>query len=570
MRWLDKRETDLRWFRIQEAQGTDQNEYALCYYRGKDEKEAKGWIYLKDVTEIFDEIRDKDRSKGKKDVLRFTVVSPGRTIVLDTNHQDDTFRWVQALVDHCPSAQTSKILLPIARKQLLSAAADRKASDMPPRSAADNKRSASLFSRNGDDDGPFAVAQTLDTATERHGREDLEADDDDVDEAHEADRRGGPRQQRQEEEEGVWFESLGDSRQSRGAPPSSSAGPSNPSMATIGKSESFSRDQRDRERDRERDDHRKSRSGPVSGATTARLHRFITGAGAASAHNSDSDNPHHAEADTQRPARRAADSKDGEGRPNPNRRPHQEEGDGAEGLEQISLEEARRVNSSRHRAKELRQMQAKAAEQEEEPQAAPSSQPRKLPPPTSSSIYSPAAPRRARDEPLEDSDPEDGPSGGPRPSRQSVEGLLAQHKPGRGALASQDDQEELDLKAELRRYTQSVQGQEGGGTASAASRPPRAPGAPVGVKAPYQPLSQLATGSGTAARSGTPPRQAADPGAKTDANFVNEDWDDDDGQPAGSGPGRRAEEKPAHHSNTSRSSAGMKVDANWLQEDFDD
>jgi len=38
---------------------------------------------------------------------------------------------------------------------------------------------------------------------------------------------------------------------------------------------------------------------------------------------------------------------------------------------------------------------------------------------------------------------------GPRPSRQSVEGLLAETKPGRGALASsQDDAQELDIKVD--------------------------------------------------------------------------------------------------------------------------
>ena len=118
-----------------------------------------------------------------------------------------------------------------------------------------------------------------------------------------------------------------------------------------------------------------------------------------------------------------------------------------------------------------------------------------------------------------------------------------------------------------------MQGQESSSSAtSSTSRPPRAPGAPVGVKAPYQPLAQL---SASAARSGTPPRRAADPGAKTDANFVYEDWDDEDSNNVSNsnnkslGPGRKAEEKPGFN-NTSLNSAGMKVDANWLQEDFDD
>lgn len=147
------------------------------------------------------------------------------------------------------------------------------------------------------------------------------------------------------------------------------------------------------------------------------------------------------------------------------------------------------------------------------------------------------------------------------------------------------------IQAELRKYSQSVAGQaaaagtgdsqEAAGSAAVGrSRPPRAPGpAPVGSRAPYQSIAQLTAASSSAGvnRSSTPPRRAADPGAKTDTNFVSEDWDADDSpspsrsgvsRTGGKGPpaSQRAEEKPV----AAKNKAGVKEDSNWLNEDFDD
>jgi hypothetical protein len=134
-------------------------------------------------------------------------------------------------------------------------------------------------------------------------------------------------------------------------------------------------------------------------------------------------------------------------------------------------------------------------------------------------------------------------------------------------------------QAEVRKYSNSVAQSQGlsdrssvgqGGNqeiiSGGRSRPPRAPApAPVGSRAPYSSITQLTSGAASITRNGTPPRRAADPGAKTDANFVNEDWDAD--SPAGRGMWK-ADNKPT--SAAPRDKAGVKEDANWLDEDFDD
>lgn len=141
----------------------------------------------------------------------------------------------------------------------------------------------------------------------------------------------------------------------------------------------------------------------------------------------------------------------------------------------------------------------------------------------------------------------------------------------------------VSLQAELRKYSQSVAQSQGpndrstvgvGGSqeiSGGRSRPPRAPGpAPVGSRAPYSNITQLSNAAAAAnTRNGTPPRRAADPGARTDANFVNDDWDADSPAVGASGRGMwKAEDKST--SSAPKEKAGVKEDANWLHEDFDD
>jgi hypothetical protein len=38
-----------RWFRIQAAQGEDDTELTLCYFKNDFSKELRGWVFLRDV-----------------------------------------------------------------------------------------------------------------------------------------------------------------------------------------------------------------------------------------------------------------------------------------------------------------------------------------------------------------------------------------------------------------------------------------------------------------------------------------------------------------------------------------
>lgn len=97
---------DERWFRIQEVQGISTSELALCYFKTKEENEARGWIYLKDVTEIFDQT---DRGPDRKSKNMFTIVSPARSLTMEASSASDLVVWLQTLRDNCPTADVSNI-----------------------------------------------------------------------------------------------------------------------------------------------------------------------------------------------------------------------------------------------------------------------------------------------------------------------------------------------------------------------------------------------------------------------------------------------------------------------------
>jgi len=65
---------------------------ALCYYHSPKDKEAKGWVYMKDITDIFD------------DKKNFTVVSASRTMTLEAQSTAEHVLWLQALTHYCPNA----------------------------------------------------------------------------------------------------------------------------------------------------------------------------------------------------------------------------------------------------------------------------------------------------------------------------------------------------------------------------------------------------------------------------------------------------------------------------------
>ena len=69
----------------------------MCYFSSPKDEDAKGWIYLRDVTEIFDD----DKS--------FSVISPSRSMTLVPPSRNDHRLWVESLVELCPNARIDGI-----------------------------------------------------------------------------------------------------------------------------------------------------------------------------------------------------------------------------------------------------------------------------------------------------------------------------------------------------------------------------------------------------------------------------------------------------------------------------
>ncbi|RYG95593.1 hypothetical protein EON65_55730, partial [archaeon] len=102
--WLLKKKSNslfggenYRWFRIQEVKGVDQSELALCYYASQREKEAKGWVFIKDITKVIDNIKT------------FSVVTQARVLVLEAKTSGEHMLWLQELCTLCPHADTSTV-----------------------------------------------------------------------------------------------------------------------------------------------------------------------------------------------------------------------------------------------------------------------------------------------------------------------------------------------------------------------------------------------------------------------------------------------------------------------------
>jgi len=55
---------------MKSTKGSDEEELALCYFKSNKEKDPKGWIFLKDITEILE---------GNES---FTIVSNSRYLIL--------------------------------------------------------------------------------------------------------------------------------------------------------------------------------------------------------------------------------------------------------------------------------------------------------------------------------------------------------------------------------------------------------------------------------------------------------------------------------------------------------
>lgn len=83
--------------RVNSKQGTDYTELALCYYKSQRDKEPRGWIFVKDVTELVESENN------------LTVVSPARTMTVEAPSSAEMVAWVRALVECCPHANLDKV-----------------------------------------------------------------------------------------------------------------------------------------------------------------------------------------------------------------------------------------------------------------------------------------------------------------------------------------------------------------------------------------------------------------------------------------------------------------------------
>ena len=78
-------------------QGTDLRELALCYFDSPKDKEPKGWVFVKDIQEIYDTHNS------------FTIVSPARTLKMETETPHDQSSWLKALLECCSNANISRV-----------------------------------------------------------------------------------------------------------------------------------------------------------------------------------------------------------------------------------------------------------------------------------------------------------------------------------------------------------------------------------------------------------------------------------------------------------------------------
>lgn len=87
-----------RWFQVKELKNENRIEITLCYFKSQHEEEAKGWIYLKDVTELTDD--------GKT----ITIVSAARSITIEANSRAEHKFWLEGIAHLCPAADKSGLM----------------------------------------------------------------------------------------------------------------------------------------------------------------------------------------------------------------------------------------------------------------------------------------------------------------------------------------------------------------------------------------------------------------------------------------------------------------------------
>ena len=76
---------------------------ALCYYKEKNDKDASGWVYLKDVTKIS------EGGKGRNAGHVIYLHSLSKTMILEAQCERDYSMWLNALTKYCLLADTRTI-----------------------------------------------------------------------------------------------------------------------------------------------------------------------------------------------------------------------------------------------------------------------------------------------------------------------------------------------------------------------------------------------------------------------------------------------------------------------------
>jgi hypothetical protein len=85
-----------RWFKVREVVGIDESEWTLAYYDSQRAKEAKGFIYLRDVTSL----------RALED-LSITLKTPARTMTIVAETQGEHNFWLEGLAHLCTCAEVS-------------------------------------------------------------------------------------------------------------------------------------------------------------------------------------------------------------------------------------------------------------------------------------------------------------------------------------------------------------------------------------------------------------------------------------------------------------------------------
>ncbi len=85
-----------RWFKVREVKGIEETELTLAYYASHRTKEAKGFIYLRDVTSIH-----------ATEDLSITIKSPARVMTVVTETLSEHSFWLEGLAHLCCNAETT-------------------------------------------------------------------------------------------------------------------------------------------------------------------------------------------------------------------------------------------------------------------------------------------------------------------------------------------------------------------------------------------------------------------------------------------------------------------------------